>query len=89
VATEVTVPEQEESVSQQIPSGAVEHATRNCPFVPTANAVGVFGAVPVKMLPLARMAEQGIAEVAKLAACLTALAVAACVVDALLVESLS
>jgi hypothetical protein len=89
VATEVTVPEQVGRVIQQIPRAAVEHATRSCPFVPTGNAVGVFGAVPVKMLPLARMHAQGIAEVAKFPTCVTKLTVAACVVDVLPNVSLS
>jgi hypothetical protein len=89
VSTEVTDPAPVGIVAQQIPSGAVEHAIKSCPFVPTGNAVGVFGAVPVKMLPLAKTHAQGIASAAKFAACLTALAVAASVVDVLLVESLS
>jgi hypothetical protein len=44
------------------PEVQVESTTRTCPFVPTAKAVGVDAAVPVKIAPLPVTQAQGIAD---------------------------
>ena len=61
-ATDVTVPVHCVMAVHLRPEEQVESATRTCPSVPTAKAVGVDAAVPVTIAPLPETQAQGIAD---------------------------